>query len=92
MSGGENGDGTEGMMKRLRQIGLIGAAAVLALAFGAAELRPQGGSATAPTAAQDPAAIDQIWQRASAKYDGARQTLLGDVARVDGEGPYRADW
>ena len=42
--------------------------------------------------AQDPVAIDAIWQKASAKYDSARQGLLADVARADGEGPYRADW
>ena len=29
-------------------------------------------SVTAPTSAEDPALIDQIWQKASAKYDAPR--------------------
>jgi alpha-L-fucosidase len=77
-----------------RRLGLIGLVAAVGLGVGVGALRSQdrGASATAPTAAQDPAAIDQIWQKASAKYDGARQAVLADVARADGEGPFRADW
>ena len=66
--------------------------AVAGRGVGVSALRSQERSATAPTAAQDPVAIDQIWQKASAKYDAARQALLGEVARADGEGPFRADW
>lgn len=47
---------------------------------------------TAPTASEDPAVIDQIWQKASSKYDGAREKLLKDVDDVDHQGPYRPDW
>ena len=36
-------------------------------------------SVTAPTATQDPASIDQIWQKASSKYDSERATLLKKV-------------
>ncbi|HEY1801260.1 MAG TPA: alpha-L-fucosidase [Terriglobales bacterium] len=49
-------------------------------------------SSTAPTASQDPQSLDQIWQKASSKYDGARATLLNDVNQADHEGPFRADW
>ncbi len=49
-------------------------------------------SPTAPTASQDPAVIDQTWQKASSKYDSERATLLKDVDRVNAQGPYRADW
>ena len=48
--------------------------------------------ATAPTASQDPAVIDQAWQKASSKYDSERATLLKDVDSVSAQGPYRADW
>jgi len=47
---------------------------------------------TAPTASEDPAVIDQAWQKGSAKYDAQRQIILKDVDRVDQDGPFRADW
>ena len=49
-------------------------------------------SATAPTATQDPASIDQIWQKASGKYDSERAALLKQVENADHQGPFRADW
>ena len=49
-------------------------------------------TATAPTAAEDPAKIEQAWQKASAKYDSARAALLNQVDTVNQEGPFRADW
>jgi alpha-L-fucosidase len=49
-------------------------------------------SATAPTATQAPASIDQIWQKASSKYASERATLLKKVDTVDQQGPFRADW
>ncbi len=45
--------------------------------------------AMAPTASQDPAVIDQIWQKASSKYDSERATLLKDVDSVNAQGPFR---
>jgi len=48
--------------------------------------------ANAPTAAQDPLTIDRIWQKASAKYDSARATILEDVDRGIVGGPFRPDW
>ncbi len=90
--GRHDGGGFEATMRRWRSLGLVSLIAVTGLGVGVASLRSQERSATAPTASQDPAAIDQIWQKASAKYDAARQALLADVSRADGEGPFRADW
>ena len=79
-------------MMRWRRLGLVGLVAAAGFGVGVGALRSQEQRATAPTASQDPAAIDQIWQKASAKYDAARQAVLADVARANGEGPFRADW
>ena len=49
-------------------------------------------SATAPTATQEPASIDQIWQKASSKYDSERAALLKRVDSLDQQGPFRPDW
>jgi alpha-L-fucosidase len=47
---------------------------------------------TAPTASEDPEKIDQIWQKASNKYDGERNALLKEVDSLDQQGPFRRDW
>src|SRR5215475_5202461 len=47
---------------------------------------------TAPTASQDPIAIDEQWQKASAKYDAPRSATLKEVDAVSHQGPYRPDW
>src|SRR5580698_8662079 len=80
------------MTMRWRRLGLVGLVAAAGLGVGVGALRSQERGATAPTATQEPAAIDQIWQKASAKYDAARQALLADVNHADSEGPFRADW
>lgn len=49
-------------------------------------------SPTAPTAGEEPAKIDQIWQKASSKYDAQRAALLKQVDAIDSQGPYRPDW
>lgn len=49
-------------------------------------------SATAPTASQDPESIDQMWQKASSKYDTARSTLLKKVDSADRQGPFQPYW
>jgi alpha-L-fucosidase len=49
-------------------------------------------SATAPTASEDPAKVDQLWQKASSKYDVQRATLLKEVDDVNHEGRFRPDW
>lgn len=48
--------------------------------------------ATAPTASEDPASIDQVWQKASSKYDSQRAVLLQEVDKADHAGPFRPDW
>jgi alpha-L-fucosidase len=53
---------------------------------------PHAQSATAPTAWQDPATLDQIWQKASRKYDAERAALLKKVDEGDHQGPFRPDW
>jgi len=58
-----------------------------------AALYPQAAaSPTAPTASESPVAIDQAWQKASAKYDAPRTAILSDVDRVGHEGPFRPEW
>jgi alpha-L-fucosidase len=64
----------------------------LILAFFALPTSLFAQSPTAPTASEDPAVIDQIWQKASAKYDAPRATILKEVDRVDHQGPFRPDW
>jgi alpha-L-fucosidase len=49
-------------------------------------------SATAPTASEDPAKVDQLWQKASSKYDVQRATLLKEVDDVNHQGRFRPDW
>ena len=49
-------------------------------------------SATAPTASDEPAKIDQIWQKASSKYDAERAALLKEVDAANHQGPFRPDW
>jgi alpha-L-fucosidase len=49
-------------------------------------------SATAPTAAEDPASLDRIWQKASSKYDSERAAILKEVDSIDHQGPFRPDW
>lgn len=49
-------------------------------------------SAAAPTASEDPEKIDQIWQKASSRYDSQRAALLKQVDEIDQLGPFRPDW
>ena len=50
------------------------------------------GDTSAPTASDDPAAIDQLWRQASAKYDSQRATILKNADEVIHDGPFRPDW
>jgi alpha-L-fucosidase len=49
-------------------------------------------NANSPTASEDPETIDQIWQKASGRYDSAREALLDEVDSVGRQGPFRPDW
>lgn len=66
----------------------VGRLLLLTYAFAVAHAQ----NPTAPTASEDPATIDQAWQKASSKYDTQRATLLHDVDTSDQDGPFRADW
>ena len=63
---------------------------IVVVVFLLANLHAQ--NAVAPTAAQDPAGIDQVWEKASSKYDGERAALLKQVDTVNSQGPFRPDW
>jgi len=69
-------------VRRLGSIAIIFVAACL--------LRSQ--TSTAPSASEDPKRIDQIWQKASSKYDDARSALLNEIDQADHQGPFRPDW
>ena len=49
-------------------------------------------SPTAPTASDEPAEIDHVWQKASSKYDAERTALLKEVDAIADQGPFRPDW
>ena len=70
-------------------LGISLAMLLFAVAPGAPQTVP---SPTAPTVAEDPAKIDQAWQKASAKYDTQRATILKEVDSGDSAGPFRPDW
>ena len=67
----------------------LGSVAISALPAG---LFAQAAPADAPTVSETPLAIDQAWQKASAKYDAARAALLQSVDRANAAGPFRPDW
>jgi alpha-L-fucosidase len=69
---------------------ILGLAAVVLGLSAFSSMRAQ--DVTAPTASEDPAIIDQAWQKASSKYDSARAALLKDVDSTNAQGPFRADW
>ncbi|MBV9146211.1 MAG: alpha-L-fucosidase [Acidobacteria bacterium] len=50
----------------------------------------QAQNASAPTSSQDPADIDQVWQKASSKYDARRDAVLKQVDET--KGPFSAAW
>jgi len=74
---------------QLRSISKLALGLALALC---AHSSSYGQSATAPTSSEAPERIDEVWQKASSKYDGQRAELLKDVENADREGRYRADW
>src|SRR6201986_3754913 len=76
--------------RRLLLRGAVCACIALAAAWGARGQATQ--AATAPTASESPAEIDRVWQKASSKYDGARQKMLATVQHTVNAGPYRPDW
>ncbi|HTM37925.1 MAG TPA: alpha-L-fucosidase [Terriglobales bacterium] len=55
-------------------------------------LAGQSADSFAPTTSENPAVLDQLWQRAVAKYDGERSKILKHVDEVNAAGPFRTDW
>jgi alpha-L-fucosidase len=49
-------------------------------------------SATAPTAHEDAATLDRIWQQGSRKYDPPRAAILKEMDQQAASGPFRPDW
>jgi alpha-L-fucosidase len=78
------------LSRRLRSSFVTGGFGLGLAVFSLSFLHAQ--SATAPTASEDPASIDQAWQKASSKYDVQRATLLKEVDDVNHQGPFRPDW
>jgi alpha-L-fucosidase len=73
-----------------RSLLIIKVGSILLVLYAASVMHAQ--SATDPTASQDPENIEEIWQKASSKYDAARSTLLKKIESADRQGPFRPDW
>jgi len=54
--------------------------------------RAMAQSNTAPTASESAESLADVWQKATAKYDGPRSAILADVDRGTYDGPFRPDW
>jgi alpha-L-fucosidase len=68
----------------------------LAALAAAAFVLPHSGAQTPPqcqsTAKLSAAEIDDTWQKASAKYDKQRNTILATVRKESNAGPFQPDW
>ena len=71
---------------------LIFLALILAPAFFYTARVIAGVDSKPPTACQSPQSIDQVWKRASSKYDSRRAEILRQVDSTIQQGPFRADW
>jgi alpha-L-fucosidase len=49
-------------------------------------------SSTALTASESAESLADVWQKATAKYDGPRSAILADVDRGIYDGPFRPNW
>ncbi len=73
--------------------GLIAFSTVIGASRGAAQVgSTQSNGANSPTVLTSPTAIDEPWQKASAKYNAARASILEHVDQVNREGTFRPDW
>ncbi len=79
-------------LREFRWQSIFLAVPVLLMSFAAGWALTETNDPTAPTDSLSPAAIDEIWQKASSKYDGKRAAILEQVNAVDEKGPFRADW
>jgi alpha-L-fucosidase len=78
--------------RSVRRCMIAGIAAAACIVLYPAAYPQAPASPTAPTASEDPAAIDQIWQKAASKFDVPRTAILQEVDRVGHSGPFRPDW
>jgi alpha-L-fucosidase len=62
------------------------------LAATASSLNLMAQSSTAPTTSNSAESLADVWQKATAKYDGPRSAILADVDRGTHDGPFRPDW
>jgi len=62
------------------------------LVLGPSPSRAQVNDPNGPTVSASPEAIDEMWQKASAKYEGPRAAILAHVDQVNQAGPFRPDW
>src|SRR5215472_7444455 len=76
---------SHGSLRLIRKISVVWLALLAPVALHAQ-------SPTVPTASEDPAIIDQLWQKASSKYDAQRAALLQDVDNAGRQGAFRPDW
>jgi alpha-L-fucosidase len=76
----------------VRRRKIAGIAAAACIVFYSAAFSQAPSSVTAPTASEDPSVIDQIWQKATSKFDAPRTAILKEVDRVGHDGPFRPDW
>jgi len=60
--------------------------------FFATQTLAQTSDPNSPTTSVSPAAIDEIWQKASSKFDARRAELLESVDQMNKKEPFRADW
>jgi len=60
--------------------------------FFATQTLAQTSDPDSPTSSMSPAAIDEIWQKASSKFDARRAELLKSVDQMNKKEPFRADW
>ncbi len=67
----------------------------LSVLLGAAQFHPvraQTADVNAPTAAEHPEAIADVWIKATSKYDARRAEILAEVERGSHDGKFRPDW
>jgi len=70
----------------------LAAVSIVAAIFLSFRLPAQTPSEDRSTTKLDAAAIDDVWQKASAKYDHQREAILGVVRRESKAGPFQPDW
>jgi alpha-L-fucosidase len=62
------------------------------LAVFSTTIAPHAQAQAAATPSAEDAALEQVWIKASSKYDVPRAALLEQVASISEQGPYHADW